>query len=575
MRYLAVCAALLLAACGPPEAEVSGELKRWHTVTLTFAGPQTSETADPNPFTEYQFNVVFTGPDGSEVVVPGFFAADGNAAETGASSGDQWRVRWTPPAIGEWRYRAEIEGYGLVGEGQLAVAPSDKTAPDFRARGLLRDINERYPVFAGSGERFLKSGADSPENFLAYADFDATVSQGGAHPEFLHRYEPHVADWREGDPTWQDGKGKGIIGALNYLASQGVNSIYFLTQNVNGDGDDVWPWTRSDAFTRFDVSKLAQWEIVFEHADRLGIQLHVLTAETENDRLLDGGDLGPTRKLYYRELVARFAHHRALQWNLGEETKNTPDQLKAHSEYIHSIDPYDHPVVVHTFSVPERHEETYAPLLGYEWFDGASMQIRDDPIVHETLVSWIKRSAKLGHQWIVCFDEQRTGRDGVAPDDMDDSRQDERADHLWATYMAGAAGIEWYFGYEFPHDDVTLEDFRSREEIWRMTRIAREFFEQNLPFWEMESADDLSPTEGVYVLAKPIGTYAVYIPSGGTAEFDFPTGNYRIRWFDPANGGDLAQGTTPAMSGPGIRSLGNAPGDKNQDWLALVERVSP
>lgn len=106
-----------------------------------------------------------------------------------------------------------------------------------------------------------------------------------------------------------------------------------------------------------------------------------------------------------------------------------------------------------------------------------------------------------------------------------------------------------------------------------MTRIAREFFEQHLPFWEMESADELSRTEGVYVLAKPLEVYAVYIPSGGTAEFDFPIGAYRIRWFDPAAGGDLQQGTTPVMSGPGVRSLGNAPGDKDQDWLALVERV--
>ena len=46
----------------------------------------------------------------------------------------------------------------------------------------------------------------------------------------------------EGDPDWGDGKGRGIIGALNYLASQHVNSIYFLTMNVGGDGKDVWPW---------------------------------------------------------------------------------------------------------------------------------------------------------------------------------------------------------------------------------------------------------------------------------------------------------------------------------------------
>jgi len=29
----------------------------------------------------------------------------------------------------------------------------------------------------------------------------------------------------------------------------------------------------------------------------------------ENDQLLDGGELGNERKLYYRELIARFSHH--------------------------------------------------------------------------------------------------------------------------------------------------------------------------------------------------------------------------------------------------------------------------
>ena len=30
--------------------KIDGERKQWHDVTLSFAGPATSETADPNPF---------------------------------------------------------------------------------------------------------------------------------------------------------------------------------------------------------------------------------------------------------------------------------------------------------------------------------------------------------------------------------------------------------------------------------------------------------------------------------------------------------------------------------------------
>ena len=41
--------------------------------------------------------------------------------------------------------------------------------------------------------------------------------------------------------------------------------------------------------------------------------------ETENEMLLDNGEVGVERRLYYRDLIARFGHHLALNWNLGEE----------------------------------------------------------------------------------------------------------------------------------------------------------------------------------------------------------------------------------------------------------------
>ena len=582
---------VMLQGCAGPQANVSGDLQLWHTVTIAFDGPATSEIAEPNPFTDYRLDVTFSGP-GGDFVVPGFFAADGRSAETSADSGSTWLVRFSPNAEGSWSFRASFRadpGVALADDpsagqpaafdgasGEFMVEGSDKQPPDFRSRGRLEYVGERYPRFAGDGTYFLKGGADSPENLLAYVDFDGTRdhdAESGRREAFLHRFEPHIQDWREGDPTWQDGKGKGLIGGLNYLASEGVNSIYFLPNNVEGDGDDTWPWVDRTTFDRFDVSKLEQWEIVFSHADRLGILLHVVTAETENDHLLDDGDLGPHRKLYYRELVARFAHHPALIWNLGEENTNSTEQRKAHASALRRLDPYDHSIVMHTHATVERHEQHYAPLLGFEDFEGASMQIRDDPVVHTALIEWMTRSREAGRPWIVSFDEQRTGRDGVAPDSEDESRHDERRDHLWATLMAGSWGIEWYFGYMYPHNDLNLEDFRSRSQIWTMTRHALEFFHEHLPFQEMASADHLAPDGDAFVLAKPGEIYAVYIPTGGSARLDLEdsAGEFGISWFNPAQGGELADGGS--VSGPGVVRLGSAPSDSAQDWVALVRRA--
>lgn len=107
---------------------------------------------------------------------------------------------------------------------------------------------------------------------------------------------------------------------MNYLASKRLNSISFLTYNAGGDGDNVWPFVERDDKTHYDCSKLAQWAIVFDHASKLGLHLHIKMQENEIDddrvghhqtggrvrKSLDGGKLGIQRKLYCRELVARF-----------------------------------------------------------------------------------------------------------------------------------------------------------------------------------------------------------------------------------------------------------------------------
>ncbi len=60
-----VCAAMaiflpILSARAAEPGKVSGELKRWHRVTIDFAGPETSERAEPNPFRDFRLDVTFT-----------------------------------------------------------------------------------------------------------------------------------------------------------------------------------------------------------------------------------------------------------------------------------------------------------------------------------------------------------------------------------------------------------------------------------------------------------------------------------------------------------------------------------
>ncbi len=573
---------VLVAVIDPAVAggTLTGEAKEWHRVTVTFDGPASSEDALSNPFRDYRLDVSFTHGDRS-VLVPGYFAADGNAAESGATSGTAWRVQFMPDAVGEWSYvallrtgadiamSADPDAGSVVAsvngaQGSFMITATDAALPDVRARGLLQHVGERYLRFAGDGSRFLKGGADSPENFLAFSGFDGTFDNNGT---FLHDYAPHIADWQSGDPQWNSGDGHGIIGAINYLSSKGMNSIYFLTMNVAGDGDDVWPWTAPTERFRFDTSKLDQWEIVFSHMTAMGMQLHVITQETENDQLLDGGDLDLERRLYYRELVARFAHHPALVWNLGEENTNTDAQRLAFSAEIRRLDPYDHPINVHTY--PSQQDLVWTPLLGEPTFEVGSIQTNLNT-VHEKTLTWISQTTAAGRPWAVCLDEIGPANDGVVPDASDFEHDEVRRKGLWGNLMAGGAGCEWYFGYSYPHDDLDCEDWRSRDHMWELTRHALDFFHDHTPFWEMQ-ADDSLVTGDAIALAQLDNMYVVYLPSGQTTDLTLGVGSYRIDWFDPRNGGGLIAGGEGLAGGSAV-TLGPPPSEPTEDWVALVSR---
>ena len=572
------------------KVSLQGELKKWHKVTLSFTGENLFEYGEENPFLEYRLNVKFTNGNES-FVVPGFFAADGNAAETSAKNGKVWQVRFTPNKEGEWTYEASFrkgkeiavnddpkagQPLGFDGaKGSFVIAKSDKKGVDFRAKGRLNYVNDRYLQFADSKEYFLKGGADSPESFLAYYEFDQTPAS--------HKYEAHAKDWKKGDPTWQNGKGKNIVGALNYLNSKGMNAVYFLTMSVQGDGNDVWPWTDINERYRFDCSKLDQWEIIFDHMDQLGLMLHIVTQETENELLLDIGETGVQRKLYYRELIARFSHHLGVTWNLGEENgplhwtpKGQSDKdRKDMAKYIKTHDPYKNLVVLHTHADPKAQDLFLNPLLGFPYLDGPSMQTKDPNTIHDITLKWINESAKAGKQWVVCQDEIGPADKGAMPDADDSEHNSIRNEVLWANLMAGGAGVEWYFGYKYAHNDLKCEDWRSRDILWDQTRVALEFFQKYIPFQNMKSADGLTDNPNDYVFAENGNTYVVYLPEVKSTELNLwgIDAEFSVKWYNPRVGGALQKGSVKTVKGGSKVSIGLPP-SKEKDWVALIVNTS-
>jgi hypothetical protein len=205
---------------GSGEVTMSGELKQWHKVTLTLDGPWARESDDePNPFTDYRLTVTFCHESGSpQYVVPGYFAADGDAANSPGDAGTKWRAHLSPDKTGRWSYQVSfvqekhaaldpsIAGKPLARydgkTGSFEIAATDKTGRDFRGEGTRRQQygtaflvkhEDRFFLFNESGDLLL--ARLTPQGYQEISRFHVLEPTGHSfgrpvvwsHPAFARR----------------------------------------------------------------------------------------------------------------------------------------------------------------------------------------------------------------------------------------------------------------------------------------------------------------------------------------------------------------------------------------------------
>jgi len=159
----------------------------------------TLEATYDNPYDVRQVDLVavFTGPDEREWLVTGFW--DGK---------DAWRVRFTPSAEGEWRYRLQVRdrhGESKPWEGQFACLPADHHGwlqvgawvnPAYSARYLVyHDGTPFYGIGHCDAFDLMSYGWDAERGF---ALFDMMAEHGEnilvywpiySNPFFATRYD--------------------------------------------------------------------------------------------------------------------------------------------------------------------------------------------------------------------------------------------------------------------------------------------------------------------------------------------------------------------------------------------------
>lgn len=502
-----------------------GTFHEWHKVEVALKGPNTSTTASTNPF-KTSVNVTFEGPGGN-FTIPAFYDGDGK----GGSSGNVWKARFSANQLGTWNFKsasgeASLNGY----TGSFTVDSAPDSAPNLLKQGRLQYVKDHYLKFADGGY-WLKGGSDDPENFLGSAF-------GG----------------------WNAKKA-----AIEYLSSKGVNSIYVLTNNIDGDFNDSWPWLGSTPnqaksnSSRFDVAKLGRWEDFFNYVESKGMVLNMVL---DDDSAYHSYD----RNLYYREMIARFGHHPAVIWNIGEEAEEnyTTSQQIDYANKVDQLDSFDHPITVHR----EGGTSNQWPFLGNSSFDLTSIQTVPGgansfttttlPNLNTIVRNNRRESTADGRPIPIMIDEIPGIREVNSTTQLK-----LRSEVLYPIYLAGGN-----FELHYRPSAVSIQQLGP---MWDDMRRARQFV-QTLPFQDMDPNNTLlSNTNGNYAFAKPGVAYGTYLKNGGTVNLDLrgTTGTFQVKWYNVKTG-EFRNGTT--IAGGNWRSLGRSP--FSGDVAASITKIS-
>lgn len=589
------------APAGPMPVEPAFTVARFETLEMAFdtladggvTGGLGETTPSPrNPFLDWRLRLTLRSPSGVVHVRPGFYAGDG----AGGAVGDVWIVRAVLDEVGTWtadigfRYAPGINvderaagvtaGAPDGGSFFVRVEPEPAGGTRFRRHGPVHVSG--FHLEHADGTQWVKAGSGSPENLLAYKGFHRTRDYGGDGTPFVHEYAAHAGDWQPGDPDWEatvfttptggpttvdPHAGRNLIGALTFLASTGIDSIYFLPMNLGGDGSDTTPFVAESGAPspieqlHYSVTRLHQWGIALEHAVDVGLGLEIVLAEREvaNVEML-GAATSVQRRLFVKQMVAHFGHHPAVRWILCEENSPEPNlqftvaELQAIAETILA---YADPATPQRIAASCDRIQNWDPLpldlldqiltsTAYSgWLNSVSLQI-ESPFsgsdVYGDMLELIRSRLEDPNDWnenaVIHLDESGPPTVGI-----NYGRSFMRRWLTWDVYLSRG-----YLALYAGTLDRTLDDFRNRDYplIYRDAATAAELV-MRYDHAGLEDADDrlangyVTPRHGPAEIARiPDVVYLGYFPSlGGTTlqvgdlDMSGETGTWRGEWLDP------------------------------------------
>lgn len=437
-----------------------------------------------NPFKDVVLDATFNSPSGRKVPFFGFYDGDGK----GGQHGNVWKLRFMPDEVGQWSYKSRFSNGTPAAEGSF-VCVKDGARPG----PLVVD-----------GKLFVQPDKRSfqPWSYYYSEAFcgDWTTVGKGIENTFA---KERGFNWCC-TTFWQ--------GPL--LKKHKWNALPFNGFYPILDGDytilDLRSWRHVDEV----LNVLERYGIIWFNFD--GFVPNVGGTMSNKQRV--NFDL---QKVYVRNVVARLAAYWNVTWNITFEWNEFMDaeQVAQLVDYVHTIDPWKHPVTVHDQGRFTSGEEVITNL-------------------HVDFVTLQYDAGRCGDALKAAeFVSRFTGKCPVyaqevtweGPDKLDGNSVRHGA---WGVVMAG--GI---VNYAEQFDRI----YGNGQGARHVATLIRLF--DSIPPDRMESRNDLVGP-GQLCLALDDRVYVVYAPSGGKVVLDLTkaAGRFKVTYLNPCTGQNTNKG---------------------------------
>ena len=584
------------------------------TMILAFLGPVASERGmtepgtyrRPSTFGDYRCDLILmnrknknnndTGANSSTttnnkynnnnidtvMIVPCYYSGSGNAANTGAVGGVIWQCAirldhhhvqqqqqwlWTHwklslvsgTNIATTTYVSGSHGnpagffHNVTGTRPVLLSSSNDASQ-------LDDITSHVPLFSKSSSPFI-TGVLAMD-FLNCIDFDQEDGDIPSHHQ-RHTYrasESLVSTIPSHRPTWRRGRGRAITGAISHLLRDTAAPMVLALTTLSFP-HQVFPFVDPHDRLSYDISKLAQWEVVFRYAADVGLPIMLILNDDDDTLFLDYEE----QHLYVREMVARFGPYVVAYTVASLEM----------AEFIRALGGH-HPMTASIFwRIPE-HTEIVSISENVQSVDGIiySTDYPSSRNAYEMVKNWKQSNPKT-----LIFMSAKIPFSAT-------TNQTENIRWIWSTLFAGGAGV--LLQPSRPSENETengVMDFVSQNDAFvRNHRSISTIWEQRFASLSPNTMDCqdmfVSVADDAPCCWSDVGFVhvAIYIPAHITNDlFVRPQflvdSQYRVEWIDPFTGTVETDVGVTTISGD--RNRLGVPPMATKDWIAWLDRARP